>query len=83
MLRNYGSAYLRSIGFAMGDIDWLGSRINIERAIVAQHVDATKTHGSKKTISIARELLERLRLWLRSDSAITNPLHCDLVETGM
>jgi hypothetical protein len=43
--------------------DWLGSRINIERAIVAQHVDATKTQGSKKTISIARELLEHLRLW--------------------
>jgi len=27
----------------------------VERAIVAQHVDATKTRGSQKTISIARE----------------------------
>jgi hypothetical protein len=66
VLRNNGSADLRSIGLRWGDVDWLGSRINIERAIVAQHVDATKTQGSKKTISIARELLERLRLWKQS-----------------
>ena len=52
-----------ALGLRWGDVDWLGSRINIERAIVAQHVDATKTQGSKKTISIALELLERLRLW--------------------
>jgi integrase len=53
----------KALGLRWEDVDWLGSRINIERAIVAQHVDATKTQGSKKTISIARELLERLRLW--------------------
>jgi integrase len=45
------------------DIDWRGSRVNVDRGIVAQHVDATKTQGFQKTISIARELLERFRLW--------------------
>jgi integrase len=49
-----------ALGLRWGDIDWLGSQINVERAIVAQHVDATKTRGSKKTISVAHELLERL-----------------------
>jgi integrase len=52
-----------ALGLRWGDIDWRGSRINVERGIVAQRVDATKTQGSRKTISVARELLERLRLW--------------------
>ena len=55
-----------ALGLRWGDVDWLGSRITIERAIVAQHVDATKTRGSQKTIGIAGELLERLRLWKQS-----------------
>jgi len=55
-----------ALGLRWGDVDWLGSQINVERAIVAQHVDATKTRGSKKTIGISRELLERLRLWKQS-----------------
>jgi integrase len=54
-----------ALGLRWGDIDWRESRINIERGIVAQHVDATKTRGSQKTMSIARELLEHLRLWKR------------------
>jgi integrase len=54
-----------ALGLRWGDVDWHGSRINIERAIVAQHVDATKTQGSQKTISIARELLKHLRRWKR------------------
>ena len=53
------------LGLRWGDVDWHESRINIERGIVAQHVDATKTQGSQKSIGIARELLERLRLWKR------------------
>lgn len=52
-----------ALGLRWEDIDWRGSRINIERGIVAQHVNATKTQGSQKTIGIARELLEHLRLW--------------------
>ena len=55
-----------ALGLRWGDVDWLGSQINVERAIVAQHVDATKTRGSKKTIGISPELLERLRLWKQS-----------------
>ena len=54
-----------ALALQWGDIDWRGSRVNVERGIVAQHVDATKTQGSQKTISIARELLERLRRWKR------------------
>ena len=54
-----------ALALQWGDIDWRGSRVNVERGIVAQHVDATKTQGSQKTISIARDLLERLRRWKR------------------
>jgi len=54
-----------ALALRWGDIDWRGSRINVERGIVAQRVDATKTRGSQKTIGIARELLERLRRWKR------------------
>lgn len=45
-----------ALGLRWGDVDWLGSQINVERAIVAQHVDTTKTRGSKKTLSVAHEL---------------------------
>lgn len=54
-----------ALALRWGDIDWRGSRINVERAIVAQRVDTTKTQGSQKMIGIARELMKRLRLWRR------------------
>ena len=44
-------------------MDWLNGKLRVERGIVEQHVDDVKTDGSRKALSVARELLERLKLW--------------------
>src|SRR5205085_5665619 len=40
--------------------------LRVERGIVAQTVDSTKTEESCKSLPIAGELLERLKLWKQS-----------------
>jgi integrase len=45
------------------DIDWLASKISVERAIVRQRVDDVKTAGSRKHLSIDGGLLEVLKRW--------------------
>jgi integrase len=43
------------------DVDWLGSRLNVQRGIVNQRVEDVKTEGSARTFDLAPELLERLK----------------------
>jgi len=45
------------------DIDWLASKISVERAIVRQRVDDVKTAGSRKHLRIDGSLLEVLKTW--------------------
>jgi integrase len=45
------------------DIDWLASKISVERAIVRQRVDDVKTAGSRKHLGIDGSLLEVLKTW--------------------
>jgi integrase len=45
------------------DIDWLNSRLQVERAIVCQNVDAVKTAESRKQLLIEASLLELLKVW--------------------
>jgi integrase len=45
------------------DVDWLGSKVEIKRAIVEQVLDDVKTEGSAKTLTIADDLLARLKVW--------------------
>lgn len=45
------------------DIDWLNSRLQVERAIVCQNVDDVKTTESRKRLSIDTSLLELLKVW--------------------
>jgi integrase len=52
-----------ALGLRWADINWLGSEITIRRSVVAQVVDSPKTQESGKTLSLASELLERLRTW--------------------
>jgi integrase len=59
-----------ALALKWGDLDWLGSRLNIRRGIVEQIVDDVKTELSARTFSLTPELLERLRTWKqRSDFA--------------
>jgi integrase len=48
------------------DVDWLTSKLTVERGIVCQHVGDTKTTGSHGHLSIDSELLEVLKTWKRT-----------------
>jgi len=52
-----------TLALRWADVDWLGSRLSIQRGIVEQVVDDVKTEGSAKTFDLAGELLERLKSW--------------------
>ena len=54
------------------DVDWLNGRLRIERGIVAQKVDATKTSESRKELVIAGELVNALKTW-RQTSQFSTP----------
>ena len=44
------------------DVDWLNRLLRVERGIVEQNVDDVKTDESRKSLAIADELLERLKV---------------------
>jgi integrase len=52
-----------ALALRWADVDWLGSRLAIKWAIVEQVVDEVKTEGSAKTLTLAEDLLSRLKAW--------------------
>lgn len=51
------------LGLKWADVDWLNSKLTVERGIVCQTVDDVKTPESRKQLVIAGELLNALRTW--------------------
>lgn len=45
------------------DVDWMGSKLNVEHGIVNQHLDSVKTEGSRRAMSVDPELLAVLSAW--------------------
>jgi integrase len=45
------------------DVDWIGSKLNVEHGIVNQFLDAVKTEGSRKIMMLDPELLTVLCAW--------------------
>jgi integrase len=45
------------------DVDWLQSKLRIERGIVEQTIDDVKTDASRKSMNVDKELLERMMVW--------------------
>lgn len=45
------------------DVDWLNSKLRVERGIVCQNVDDVKSDESRKQLTIDRELLAVLQTW--------------------
>jgi len=52
-----------ALALRWSDVDWLGSRLSVQRGIVEQVVDDVKTEGSARTFNLTGELLERLKGW--------------------
>lgn len=44
-------------------MDWLGGLLRVERGIVEQNVGDVKTDGSGKSLVIANDLLDRIKVW--------------------
>ena len=59
----FGLRVSELLALQWGDVDWLNSKLRIQRAIVMQNVDAVKTEESQKEMSIATELLDVLKRW--------------------
>jgi integrase len=59
----FGLRISESLGLRWSDIDWLNGRLRVERGIVERNVDDVKTDESRKSLVVADELLERLKVW--------------------
>jgi len=59
----FGLRISECLALRWSDVDWLNGRLRVERGIVEQNLDDVKTDESRKSLVIAEELLERLKVW--------------------
>src|SRR6202140_744652 len=59
----FGLRISEALALRWSDVDWLNGLLRVERGIVEQNVDDVKTDESRKSLAIADELLERLKVW--------------------
>jgi len=52
-----------ALALRWGDVDWFASKLKVERSIVNQTVDETKTKKSRKMVHLAAKVLEALKQW--------------------
>lgn len=59
----FGFRISECLALKWSDIDWLNSRLTIQRSIVQQRVDSTKTEYRERPLAISPEMLEVLKEW--------------------
>jgi len=59
----FGLRISECLALRWSDVDWLNGMLRVERGIVERNVDETKTEESRKSLAIADELLDRLKVW--------------------
>jgi integrase len=59
----FGLRISEALGLKWSDIDWLNSTLRIQRGIVRQRVDETKTEYSERAMPIDAEMLEVFKTW--------------------
>jgi integrase len=59
----FGLRISECLALKWSDVDWLNSRLQVERGIVRQRVGDTKTAYSNRPITIDGEMLEVLKRW--------------------
>ena len=59
----FGLRISEALALRWSDVNWLNGTLRVERGIVQQVVDDVKTAESKKTLTVAAELLEVLKAW--------------------
>lgn len=63
---SFGLRISEALALKWADVDWLNSRLRVERAIVNQKVDDVKTPESQQSLPAAAEILNVLKLWKQS-----------------
>ena len=59
----FGLRISECLALKWSDVDWLNGTLRIERSIVEQNVDDVKTQDSRRTLTVAKELLNVLKVW--------------------
>jgi len=59
----FGLRISEALALKWADVDWLNGTLQVERGIVQQIVDDVKTDDSRRTLTIASDLLDVLKLW--------------------
>lgn len=59
----FGLRISEALALKWADVDWLNGTLRVERGIVQQIVDDVKTDDSRRTLTIASDLLDVLKLW--------------------
>ncbi|MCU1271140.1 MAG: site-specific integrase [Acidobacteriaceae bacterium] len=59
----FGLRISECLALRWSDVDWLNSKLRVERGIVEQNVDDVKTPESQQSLYIAAEILDVLKLW--------------------
>jgi integrase len=59
----FGLRISEALALQWSDVDWLGGKLRVERGIVAQNVDNVKTDESRKSLTIANDVLDVLKRW--------------------
>jgi integrase len=59
----FGLRISEALALKWADVDWLNGTLRVERGIVQQIVDDVKTDDSRRTLTIASDLLDVLKVW--------------------
>jgi integrase len=59
----FGLRISEALALKWADVDWFAQTLNIERRIVSQHIDDTKTEESQRKMAVDSAVLEVLKLW--------------------
>ena len=80
----FGLRISECLALRWSDVDWLNRLLRVERGIVQQIVDDVKTDDSRRTLTIASELLDVLKLWKQTTqfSAPENWIFASPVQIG-
>jgi integrase len=68
----FGLRISEALALKWADVDWLQGTLRVERGIVQQIVDDVKTNESRRTLTIASDLLETLKRW-KQGTQFSNP----------
>ena len=77
----FGLRISECLALRWSDVDWLNGLLRVERGIVERNVDDVKTDESRKSLAIADELLERLKVW-RQATEFSSGQRLDFCESS-